>query len=55
VPQARQAVTTVWAVAEVKTPRGRGRAMVKFALIERRLETYLNVRERGSQWSARSA
>ena len=43
-PQARQAVANVWSISEIRTPRGRARAFVKFALIERRLDQYINVR-----------
>jgi hypothetical protein len=43
-PQARQAVATVWAVPEVRSAAGRARAFLKFALIERRLDMYLGVR-----------
>ena len=53
-PQARQAVATVWAIPEIKTAQGHGRAFVKFALIERRLDQYLNVRAfRSARYLAR--
>jgi len=40
---------SVWAIPKIKTANGRGRAFVKFALIEKKLDLYLLVR-----WGARS-
>ena len=39
-PDAAQAVDAVWAMSDIRTGLGRGRAFVKFALIERRLGDY---------------